>query len=343
LEAPHESSCHTVPEAHLAALSRELLQQCLRLLQVGGIKPLGEPAIDLRQELSGVIAPALLLPQPAQAHRGPQLPRLRLLAASHAKGLLEPGFRFRLFICRQSQQQLSFESIQLRLQETLPSNLRCRLRLGQHAQPLFRLPHVPIRASQQRQTIRPCMCPCGRHHKGARAQLQHLFCIDASGCYPLLSVVRTYAPVGQTPSLRERWTRAQLAALSALSPEGKRSCRSQDPAIDAAAVVACLDHLRRAVAGRIVMIWDGGPRHRRHRSPEFLVHGAAQRLYLARLPASAPELNPGEGLWPQRKGGELRQVCCVNIAQLRVELCDAVQRSRRTPGLLKSFFRGAKL
>jgi hypothetical protein len=49
LEAPHESRCQTVPEAQVAALSRELLQQGFRLLQIGDVKALGEPAVDLRQ------------------------------------------------------------------------------------------------------------------------------------------------------------------------------------------------------------------------------------------------------------------------------------------------------
>src|SRR6266498_391055 len=35
-EAHNESSCPPVPEAHVAELARELLQQGLRLLQVGG-------------------------------------------------------------------------------------------------------------------------------------------------------------------------------------------------------------------------------------------------------------------------------------------------------------------
>ena len=46
LEAPHERSCQTVPEAHVAELSRERLQQGLGLLEVGGVKALGEPAVD---------------------------------------------------------------------------------------------------------------------------------------------------------------------------------------------------------------------------------------------------------------------------------------------------------
>jgi hypothetical protein len=64
---------------------------------------------------------------------------------------------------------------------------------------------------------------------------------------------------------------------------------------------------------------------------------------LERLPAYAPELNPGEGLWEQRTGVELRHVCCFDIPPLRHELRGAVKRVRRRPRLINSFFRGAKL
>jgi len=46
--------------------------------------------------------------------------------------------------------------------------------------------------------------------------------------------------------------------------------------------------------------------HRRQVIKDFLASGAAQRLHLECLPAYAPELNPGEGLWQQLKGVELR-------------------------------------
>jgi transposase len=152
-----------------------------------------------------------------------------------------------------------------------------------------------------------------RHQKGAQAQGERLFFIDESGFYPLPSVVRTYAPVGQTPILREWYTRDHLSAIAAISPEGKLYFHSQDHAIDSADVVAFLEHLLREVSGRLVIIWDGAPMHRSHVIKEFLANGAAPRIHLEQLPASAPELNPGEGLWQQLKGVELRNVCCFNI------------------------------
>jgi transposase len=179
--------------------------------------------------------------------------------------------------------------------------------------------------------------------KGAEAHEPTLLFIDESGGYPLPSGVRTDAPVGQTPILREWCTRAHLSAISAIALEGTRYFQSQDHAMDSAAVVAFLAHLRREVSGRMVLIWDGAPIHRRHAIQEFLADGAAQRLHLERLPAYAPELNPGEGLWQQLTGVELRNLCGVHLPHRRRELRDAVKRVRRQRRLINSFFRGARL
>jgi transposase len=181
------------------------------------------------------------------------------------------------------------------------------------------------------------------YQKGAQAQQQTIFFIDESGFYPLPSVVRTYAPVGQTPILREWCTRDHLSAISAISPEGKLYFQTQDHAMNSDDVVAFLEHLLREVPGRMIIIWDGSPIHRSQVIKAFLTNGAAARLHLERLPAYAPELNPDEGVWQQLKGVELRNLCCFNISHLRGELRHAVKRVRRKPRLIKSFFRGAKL
>jgi transposase len=179
--------------------------------------------------------------------------------------------------------------------------------------------------------------------KGADAQPQTILFIDESGFYPLPSVVRTYAPIGQTPILREWRTRDHLSAISAISPEGKLYFHCQDQAMDSGDVVAFLDHLLREVPGRLVLIWDGSPIHRSHTIKEFLANGAAQRLHLERLPAYAPELNPDEGVWQQLKGVELRNVCCFDGPHLHDELRSAVKRVRRKPRMIHGCFQDAGL
>jgi transposase len=149
--------------------------------------------------------------------------------------------------------------------------------------------------------------------------------------------------VGQTPILREWWTRDHLSAISALSPAGQLYFHCPEHAFSSHDVVAFLEHLLREVPGRLVIIWDGAPIHRSHTIREFLANGAAQRLHVERLPAYAPELNPGEGLWPQLKGVELRNLSCFDLPHLRRELRGAVRRVRRKPRILKGCFRGAGL
>ena len=59
------------------------LQQCLGLLQVGGVKPFGKPAIDRRQQFVGFPVLALLLPEAAQTHRSPEFEGFGLLMPSN--------------------------------------------------------------------------------------------------------------------------------------------------------------------------------------------------------------------------------------------------------------------
>lgn len=149
--------------------------------------------------------------------------------------------------------------------------------------------------------------------------------------------------MGQTPILREWWTRDHLSAIRAISPQGKRSFHGQDHALDAGDVVACLEHLLREVAGRLGLIGDGAPIHRSHTIQAFLANGAAPRLHLERLPAYAPELNPDEGVWQQLKGVELGTVGCLDLPPLRRALRDAVKRVRRKPRIIQGCFQGAGL
>ena len=121
--------------------------------------------------------------------------------------------------------------------------------------------------------------------KGAQIAHQTILCLDESGCSPLPRVVRTYAPVGQTPMLRQGYPRDPLSAISARSPEGTRYCQAQDHAMNSADVVAFLEHLLREVPGRLSIMWDGAPMHRSRVSKAFVANGAAPRRHGERLPA----------------------------------------------------------
>ena len=61
--------------------SPQLVQQRLRLLQIGHVEALAEPAVNRREEVAGLGSAALVAAQPGKAHGGAQFPQLRLLLA----------------------------------------------------------------------------------------------------------------------------------------------------------------------------------------------------------------------------------------------------------------------
>src|SRR4029453_3601542 len=95
--------------------SRERLEQPPGFLEVNGVKPLSEPAVDRRQEGVCFSLLALLLPQAAQAHGRPQFKSTGLLGPRSVKGLVETPFR--LVYCRRFllQEQATLEAVQLGL------------------------------------------------------------------------------------------------------------------------------------------------------------------------------------------------------------------------------------
>ena len=83
-----------------------------------------------------------------------------------------------------------------------------------------------------------------------------------------------------------------------------------------------------AISRKLLVIWDGAPIRRARVVKNFLVQGGAARIWLEQLPAYAPELNPDEGIWNLLKRVKLRNLCCDDLAELRLELRLAAARLR---------------
>jgi hypothetical protein len=82
-----------------------------------------------------------------------------------------------------------------------------------------------------------------------------VFC-DQSGFYLLPRVVRTYAPVGETPILHERLSHDHLSAMSGITLDGKLYMIEQDRAFKGEDAVRFLKHLMRRIPGKLLVIWD---------------------------------------------------------------------------------------
>jgi transposase len=164
--------------------------------------------------------------------------------------------------------------------------------------------------------------------KGALKEGRTIVFADQSGFYLLPMLVRTYAPIGQTPVLDEHSSRDHLSAMSAITLDGKLYMIEQERAFKGEDVVRFLKHLMRQIEGKLLVIWDGAPIHHSRAVKEFLADGAASRVRLEQLPGYAPELNPEEGIWKHLKCVELKNLCCRSLSELKVELRKAKERLR---------------
>jgi hypothetical protein len=139
--------------------------------------------------------------------------------------------------------------------------------------------------------------------KKAQQEGRTIIFVDEAGFYLLPMLVRTYAPVGQTPILRVPLTREHLCAIGGITPEGRMYMHMQEHAYRAEHVVEFLRMLLRKISGKLLVIWDGSPIHRAHVIKEFLAAGAARRLHLERLPGYVPRV--------ESTGGRLERGCNV--------------------------------
>lgn len=167
--------------------------------------------------------------------------------------------------------------------------------------------------------------------------------VDEAGFSLLPAAVRTYAPRGQTPTLRVPLTWDHLSVISAITPDGRLWMMIQKVAFNGVTVVRFLKHLLRHIQGKLLIIWDGLPAHHGQAVKDFLRQGAARRIHLERLPGYAPDLNPDEGIWRYLKQVEMKNLCCHTLDELYYELRKAAARLRHKTNVILACFQQARL
>lgn len=171
--------------------------------------------------------------------------------------------------------------------------------------------------------------------------------IDESGFSEGPVIRRTWAPRGITPVLRAKcrsWKRA--SAIGALGyrvdrPRARVFLKLHDKEIRSEQVLRFLQHLRRHIRGKVLVLWDGLAAHR-----SILVRDWVERqswLQVERLPAYAPELNPVEGLWSWSKGKSLANVCSTTLDPVLDRVRGGIRKIRRRQNTLRGFLHKAGL
>ena len=100
--------------------------------------------------------------------------------------------------------------------------------------------------------------------------------------------------------------------------------------------------LLRHIPGKIMVIWDGAAIHRSAPVKQALAESAG-RLWLERLPAYAPELNPAEYLWAHLKEHEIANLLVRRGWELSLHATRALRRMRRRPRIIAACWHQAEL
>jgi len=150
-------------------------------------------------------------------------------------------------------------------------------------------------------------------------------------------LVRTYAPRGETPVLKEIVRRDHISAIGAITPQGRLFLKTYNHAISSTEVIAFLGQLQRQIHGKLLVIWDGAPIHRSKELKAYLSKGAAHRIHLERMPGYAPDLNPKEWIWSYMKRADLANVACDQLADLDKLIHRSKRRLQKNHLLIERF------
>lgn len=169
---------------------------------------------------------------------------------------------------------------------------------------------------------------------------------DETGFSLVSALKRTWAPCGQTPTVRtslHHHERLNLMGGLRVSPGGrviKLMIQARRQSVRGEQVIAWLRGLLGRVHGPIVLLWDHHPIHLRKLVQAFITQHS--RLHVYEFPTGAPELNPAEWIW-QQINDLLASTAPHNEAELQANLRAAIARIRRSPWRLWAGFSGAKL
>ena len=171
-----------------------------------------------------------------------------------------------------------------------------------------------------------------------------LVCVDESGFYLLPGVVRTYGRRGKTPVIDKWLSRDHLSVMAGVTPAGKLYTLVRQTSLKSVESVVFLKHLLVQTGQKLLVIWDGSPIHRWGAVQEFLAAGGAKRVQVEAMPGYAPDLSPlDQGCWRHLKHVEMRNLSCMDMEELHLEIHLAIGRLREKPHLIQSFFAAAGL
>ena len=159
------------------------------------------------------------------------------------------------------------------------------------------------------------------------------------------NVVKTWAPVGETPVITHAYKRDKISLISgvSVSPQQQRlglyyllfyDNMGQEE------VVLFLRELLRHLRGQVVVLLDNSTIHKG--DPIEELRRQYPRLHIEYFPSYAPELNPDEGVWCQAKGS-LANGCSKDLEELTEDVMRAVDAIKSSSEKLRACIEASEL
>ena len=165
--------------------------------------------------------------------------------------------------------------------------------------------------------------------------------IDEFGYSFAEELAPTWAPRGQTPIIKRIGKfRREISTMVGLTISGKIYKRHFKGSIKGPQVVMGLEHIRRQVGGRIIVVWDRSRTHRSKLVKAYL--DQHPEILIEELPPYAPKLNPEEYCHGTVKS-RLKNLNPDDTDQIRYHLDLEFAKLRKQPDLILGFFHHAGL
>ena len=165
-----------------------------------------------------------------------------------------------------------------------------------------------------------------------------IFFADESGIRSDFHAGTTWAPIGQTPVVKQSGQRFSLNMISAISPKGQLRFMVTRQRIEASVFVEFLKRLMHGWKKSIFLIVDGHPTHKARLVKTFLERMKG-KLRLFYLPPYSPELNPDEYVWNDVKNNAVGRSLITNTKNLRSAVTSRLRYLQTNPHHVRTFFK----
>jgi transposase len=160
---------------------------------------------------------------------------------------------------------------------------------------------------------------------------------DESGIRSDFHAGTTWAPKGQTPTIKVTGARFSTNMIAAVSTRGNLRFMVHQGSITANVMCDFLKRLMHNAQNPIFLIWDGHPTHKSKKVREC-IESFEGNLEVYLLPSYSPELNPTEQVWRSVKNHTVGRKSVFGPDQLKSAVIGCLRRLQKISKIVLSFF-----